>query len=294
MRQTGFLLSVFGLLILEVYVASSAGNLTVFQYPGRILAAEGTDVILNCLFHTYHVPKVGQASWRKGSPSGQHISAQYPEYEGRLVLTDSTSFIYQKNASLQIRQVRKSDAGHYYCEVEIHNSEKRFGNGTILEIIEASSKDAVIYQHPLYITAIERDTASISCYCYPSPQCSYTRISLLKMPNSLEVSENILVYKGRTQAIVSHRDANNITETSVQIKNLSLSDTGEYICEGYISGEVVRSQNSTVLQVVSTTGLDGSAGNCNSTPITGLVLIWTVLWISLSLASIPVSWFILS
>ncbi|XP_072113491.1 polymeric immunoglobulin receptor-like isoform X2 [Mobula birostris] len=109
--------------------------ITVRQWPLWVTVTEGETAKLNCTFsqNTVHSGRrlIGAISWYKDVKS-RSVCNMCSEYSGRVL--ENTSFGIP-SATIEISDLKVTDTGRYYCQVDILLEGKHFGNGTEVTVI---------------------------------------------------------------------------------------------------------------------------------------------------------------
>ncbi|XP_072920818.1 natural cytotoxicity triggering receptor 3-like [Hemitrygon akajei] len=107
----------------------------VRQWPLWVTVTEGETAKLNCTFiqNTVHSGRklIGAISWYKDVDS-RPVCNKCSEYSGRVLQSSSFGI---PSETIEIIDLKVTDTGRYYCQVDILLEGKHFGNGTEVTVI---------------------------------------------------------------------------------------------------------------------------------------------------------------
>uniref|UniRef100_A0A8C8RPS2 Natural cytotoxicity triggering receptor 3 n=1 Tax=Pelusios castaneus TaxID=367368 RepID=A0A8C8RPS2_9SAUR len=118
-------------------LGSWAQDLWVSQ-PSFVQGTEGSSIILPCSYNSSRVPRLGSYLWVKEVEGARlEVSNGTQEFRGRVSRALDRSFLQERRADVEIRELRLYDSGTYRCLVKIPSLGEGVGNGTWLRVVKA-------------------------------------------------------------------------------------------------------------------------------------------------------------
>ncbi|XP_053871134.1 natural cytotoxicity triggering receptor 3 [Malaclemys terrapin pileata] len=116
---------------------SWAQDLWVSQ-PGSVQGTEGGSVTLPCSYNSTREPRLGSYTWVKEVAGARlELSDGTQEFRGRVSRAQDQSFLRERRADVELRELRPYDTGTYRCLVKIPTLGEGAGNGTWLQVLKA-------------------------------------------------------------------------------------------------------------------------------------------------------------
>uniref|UniRef100_A0A674JF25 Natural cytotoxicity triggering receptor 3 n=1 Tax=Terrapene triunguis TaxID=2587831 RepID=A0A674JF25_9SAUR len=114
-----------------------ARDLWVSQ-PGSVQGTEGGSVTLPCSYNSTREPRLGSYTWVKEVAGARlELSDGTQEFRGRVSRAQDRSFLRERRADVELRDLRPYDTGTYRCLVKIPTLGEGAGNGTWLQVLKA-------------------------------------------------------------------------------------------------------------------------------------------------------------
>ncbi|XP_062903900.1 uncharacterized protein LOC134346462 [Mobula hypostoma] len=213
--------------LLTVSSGIGAEKFVVIQDKSSIVATEGETVVIPCRHNVTN--KIWSYRWFKGAQNGIEVTNETAEYRGRFFKPQggdpSTNSI---DVSMQLKDVRPSDSGMYFCKLEAIKWEM-YGAGTILAV-RGKSKNFTVTQGQSSIFAGEGETVLMVCSHNANHSGDIVFYSWYR--NTSEVSNGTAEYAGR----VLGPDQEDSFKASIKLVGLRESDSGMYFCKVRIDG----------------------------------------------------------
>ncbi|XP_074927571.1 natural cytotoxicity triggering receptor 3 [Chelonoidis abingdonii] len=116
---------------------SWAQDLWVSQ-PSSMQGTEGGSVTLPCSYNSTREPRLGSYTWVKEVAGARlELSDGTQEFGGRVSRAGDRSFLRERRADVELRDLRPYDSGTYRCLVKIPTLGEGAGNGTWLQVLKA-------------------------------------------------------------------------------------------------------------------------------------------------------------
>ncbi|XP_026502865.1 natural cytotoxicity triggering receptor 3-like [Terrapene carolina triunguis] len=126
---------------LALIAGSWAQDLWVSQ-PGSVQGTEGGSVTLPCSYNSTREPRLGSYTWVKEVAGARlELSDGTQEFRGRVSRAQDRSFLRERRADVELRDLRPYDTGTYRCLVKIPTLGEGAGNGTWLQVLKAEPTD---------------------------------------------------------------------------------------------------------------------------------------------------------
>ncbi|XP_041446996.1 uncharacterized protein LOC121403161 [Xenopus laevis] len=225
------------LLILAALQASLSQNIEVSQIP-EVNVIEGSTANLECSYNMSNLdlPTGGYKWYRHGLRGIDIFKVDY--FMDRITKVSSDEFLNKTSASIQLHNVTVTDSGTYFCEVEFSGQKqiKGHGKGTFLNVTASLSQNIEVSQIP-EVNVIEGSTANL--------ECSYN-MSNLDLPigwyrwykydlHGVDIFE-VDYFMDRITKVSSDEFLNK-RSASIQLHNVTVTDSGMYLCEVEFSGQ---------------------------------------------------------
>ncbi|XP_072115635.1 tyrosine-protein phosphatase non-receptor type substrate 1-like, partial [Mobula birostris] len=214
--------------LLTVSSGIGAEKFVVIQDKSSIVATEGETVVIPCR-HNF-TNKVWSYQWFKGAQNGIEVTNETAEYRGRFFrppggdpTTNST------DVSLQLKDVRPSDSGMYFCKLEAIKW-KMYGAGTNLAVRGIGAEKFVVIQDKSSIVATEGETVVIPCRHNVTNKI-WSHHWVKGAQNGTEVTNETAEYRGRFLRPQGDDPSTNSSDVSLQLKHVRLSDSAMYFCK---------------------------------------------------------------
>ncbi|XP_067865773.1 protein turtle homolog B-like isoform X2 [Heterodontus francisci] len=211
--------------ILAALLGCKAERFTVIQKLSRTLAEAGQTVFLPCTC-TASVSMIGSYSWYKDGRNGIKVSNETAEYRGR-IYRHSEDFFHTGDASILMKDVRVNDSGVYYCQVQLMQLGEKYGAGTSLTVRGSNAEKFTVIQKEPRILAVEGQTVFLHCTYTANASNVIGYYSWYR--NGIEVSNGTAEYTGRIYG--DKEDFFHTGESSIQIKDVRVNDSGVYYCK---------------------------------------------------------------
>uniref|UniRef100_A0A8C3FBA4 Natural cytotoxicity triggering receptor 3 n=1 Tax=Chrysemys picta bellii TaxID=8478 RepID=A0A8C3FBA4_CHRPI len=106
--------------------------------PGSVQGTEGGSVTLPCFYNSTREPRLGSYTWVKEVAGARlELSDGTQEFRGRVSRAQDQSFLRERRADVELRELRPYDTGTYRCLVKIPTLGEGAGNGTWLQVLKA-------------------------------------------------------------------------------------------------------------------------------------------------------------
>jgi hypothetical protein len=161
------------------------------EFPSPFFALEGShSLVLDCVVQAN--PQIISLEW----------------FKDKYLISNTNKYQILANNSLLIRNVRKSDAGNYYCSC--NNTIKKSVSSVInLDVLESNSIEITT----LYTSSAE-DSFVLSCNRHMDGQNTVNQVNWYKLNKRLPENRVLIDSNG-----------------SLHLKNLRSSDSGFYFCK---------------------------------------------------------------
>ncbi|CAM5159478.1 unnamed protein product [Eretmochelys imbricata] len=121
---------------LALIAGCRAQGLWVSQ-PSSVQGTEGSSVTLPCAYNSTREPRLGSYTWVKEVAGARlELSNETQEFRGRVSRARDRSFLRERRADVELRDLRPYDAGTYRCLVKIPTVGAGAGNGTWLQVLK--------------------------------------------------------------------------------------------------------------------------------------------------------------
>nr|XP_042703910.1 natural cytotoxicity triggering receptor 3-like [Chrysemys picta bellii] len=125
---------------LALIAGCRAQDLWVSQ-PVSVQGTEGGSVTLPCSYNSTREPRLGSYTWVKEVAGARlELSDGTQEFRGRVSRAQDRSFLRERRADVELRELRPYDTGTYRCLVKIPTLGEGAGNGTWLQVLKAVSR----------------------------------------------------------------------------------------------------------------------------------------------------------
>ncbi|XP_077688948.1 natural cytotoxicity triggering receptor 3-like [Eretmochelys imbricata] len=122
-------------------VGSWAQGLWVSQ-PSSVQGTEGSSVTLPCTYNSTQKPRLGSYTWVKEVAGTRlELSNETQEFRGRVSRARDRSFLRERRANVELRDLRPYDTGTYRCLVKIPTVGAGAGNGTWLQVLKPDRRE---------------------------------------------------------------------------------------------------------------------------------------------------------
>uniref|UniRef100_A0A8C8RD88 Natural cytotoxicity triggering receptor 3 n=1 Tax=Pelusios castaneus TaxID=367368 RepID=A0A8C8RD88_9SAUR len=149
---------------------SWAQDLWVSQ-PSFVQGTEGSSIILPCSYNSSRVPRLGSYLWVKEVEGARlEVSNGTQEFRGRVSRALDRSFLQERRADVEIRELRLYDSGTYRCLVKIPSLGEGVGNGTWLRVVKAGE----LWGKPGLLETATVSHPPLSSLLLPSPTTSFS------------------------------------------------------------------------------------------------------------------------
>ncbi|XP_037770255.1 natural cytotoxicity triggering receptor 3 [Chelonia mydas] len=105
--------------------------------PSSVQGTEGGSVTLPCAYNSTREPRLGSYTWVKEVAGARlELSDGTQEFRGRVSWARDRSFLRERRADVELRDLRPYDTGTYRCLVKIPTVGEGAGNGTWLQVLK--------------------------------------------------------------------------------------------------------------------------------------------------------------